>query len=622
MAHAAQLSLWRNELTEDTPILPHSEASELELLAQIHRGGNEHMKEVLALGLRAEHFYHMPVGYAPRGLLFKALESIFYRRGDVRSYAELEDQLRHDDCFTTVGPELRRLDDSWGVARKEFLVGKIKETFLLREVMRRANDLVTLIGDGQIDDPMIASMRVRELAEFAQSYDQRAVSSLVSLNSRRPVLSDAALYGLAGDWIRTIEPHTEASNAALLAQFLVSYGNVIGRTAHFRAEADNHYMNLFVVVVGLSSKARKGTSWGHVVFLFDAIDPDWRASGRGGLESGEGIIFHVRDGSGSDLGVTDKRLLVVESEFGAPLRIMERTGNTLSPTLRQAWDRGDLEGLTKNSPTRATGAHISTIGHITEYELQQHLNAVEASNGFSNRFLWVCSERSKSLPRGGGLNTVDLQPIVNRLRDAVKFGKRAGELRPNDEAWALWDEVYDELSEGKQGLLGAVTSRGEAQVMRLACCYALLDLSDAITKTHLEAALALWQYCEQSAAFIFGDRLGDPVADRILESLKGCSEGLTRTDISHLFKRHKSTVEIDGALRSLTKQGRIRSTPEQTTGRPAERFFAVVQGAKKAKEAKEADGQSDPDGLSSLSSLNSQSVDGPPVGVAVDERVF
>ena len=66
----------------------------------------------------------------------------------------------------------------------------------------------------------------------------------------------------------------------------------------------------------------------------------------------------------------------------------------------QAWDSGDLGTLTKNSSTRATGAHISLIGHITADELRRYLTQTEQANGFGNRHLWFCVKRSKELPHG------------------------------------------------------------------------------------------------------------------------------------------------------------------------------------------------------------------------------
>ena len=85
-------------------------------------------------------------------------------------------------------------------------------------------------------------------------------------------------HGLAGEIVRLIEPHTEADPVALLVQLLAAFGSAIGRSAHFLAEADQHFGNLFVVMVGVSSKGRKGTSWGHIKKLFALAASDWEAS--------------------------------------------------------------------------------------------------------------------------------------------------------------------------------------------------------------------------------------------------------------------------------------------------------------------------------------------------------
>ena len=117
----------------------------------------------------------------------------------------------------------------------------------------------------------------------------------------------------------------------------------------------------------------------------------------GGLSSAEGLINEVRD---QELP-TDRRLMAVSDEFASVLRVMAREGNTLSPSLRSAWDSGNLRTLVKTDPLKATGAHISLVGHITRTELLKYLNDTESHNGFANRLLWTSVKRSKCLPEGG-----------------------------------------------------------------------------------------------------------------------------------------------------------------------------------------------------------------------------
>lgn len=407
-------------------------------------------------------------------------------------------------------------------------------------------------------------------------------------------LKEQAFHGVIGELARAIDPHTEADQAAIIIQSLVAFGNTVGRGAFFRVEGDHHFGNLFTVIVGPTAKGRKGTSWGHVRRGFEAVDQLWAQTRiLSGLASGEGVIWSVRDPIEKqepirghrrvvdyqtvveDQGVSDKRVLLIEPEFSSPLRVMEREGNTLSAVLRDAWDTGTLRTLTKNSPARATGAGISIIGHITREELLRHLTSTEAGNGFANRFLWLCARRSKILPEGGRIERANLAPIIVQLKHAVTFGQSAGELKRDESARRAWCAVYEQLSEGKPGLLGSVTSRAEAQVVRLSLLYALLDCSPMICAEHLEAALAVWDYCEASAKYVFGDTLGDPVADAILNGLKASPEGLTRTDIAGLFGRHKSVVQIDGALAAIESLGRAMRQTEKTGGRPVERWKMV-----------------------------------------------
>ncbi len=339
-------------------------------------------------------------------------------------------------------------------------------------------------------------------------------------------------------------------------------------------ESTRHPLVLFPLLVGETSRGRKGTSWNHVRRLCAEVDPFWaQERATGGLSSAEGLINEVRDDADPPL---DRRLLIVETEYASVLRVMGREGNTLSPQLRRAFDGDDLRTMTKNNPLKATGAHIGEIGHITKDELLRYLSDTEAHNGFANRLLWCCIRRSKCLPEGGRLPAEEFQSLVDSLHSVADWAKQQGqiEMRRDDAARRLWANVYPTLTTGWPGLLGAATSRAEAYTLRLSMIYAALDKSAVIRVEHLKPALATWDYAFDSARFIFGDATGDPVADRIRQELANADEGLTRTEISRLLTRHVSSTRIDQALALLARLDIAEKRKMQTDGRPIEVWIA------------------------------------------------
>ncbi len=239
-----------------------------------------------------------------------------------------------------------------------------------------------------LSSPLFAEARQREERRQERLANEYAADSDGEFVTDRhwPVLDKDALYGLAGDIVRAIDPYTEADPVATLLNVLTAFGNRINATAHATVQHDCHPARLFVVQVGDTSKGRKGTGWSTPRYLFSLCDPDWtKARVKSGLSSGEGLIYNVRDPriakvpvkekgrfTGEydevcvDEGGEDKCLLVIEPEFASTLTVMAREGNTLSAIIRQAWDYGALSPLTKNNPTKATNAHISLTGHITK----------------------------------------------------------------------------------------------------------------------------------------------------------------------------------------------------------------------------------------------------------------
>jgi hypothetical protein len=73
-------------------------------------------------------------------------------------------------------------------------------------------------------------------------------------------MRDEAMHGLAGKLVQTLEPHTESDPAALLVQTLAGWGSLIGRGPFYVTDGAHHHTNLYVNLVGTTSKGRKGTS--------------------------------------------------------------------------------------------------------------------------------------------------------------------------------------------------------------------------------------------------------------------------------------------------------------------------------------------------------------------------
>jgi hypothetical protein len=402
-------------------------------------------------------------------------------------------------------------------------------------------------------------------------------------------MEEAAYRGLFGRIVETVDPHTEGDPVAVLASAITAFGSALGRGPYVEIGATKHRVNFFCGIVGETAKGRKGSTWDPIENIMHAADRRW-TEGRilSGLSSGEGLISEVRDpvevpGKDGkmitvDQGVKDKRLLVMEGELSQALKVMKREGNTLSPVMRNAWDGKSLRTMVKHSPHRATNPHISVLGHITHDELVRHLTETEMANGLANRFQWFLVKRSKSLPFGGAWHTANLQPISRALVAALEYGNSEMRMAWADDAKPLWCEAYELLTEDRAGMFGAVTARAEAQALRLAMIYALADLSREIRLEHVESALAVWQYAEESARLIFGDLLGDPDADKLLTALRDTEDGsMTRNEVRELFGRNKGAEELDRIRTVLLKEGRIRVTRsrEGEGKKPTERWFAA-----------------------------------------------
>ncbi len=416
-----------------------------------------------------------------------------------------------------------------------------------------------------------------------------------------PCLLSSALPGLAGEFVALATRCSEADPAAVLATFLARFGVEVygfepGKGPYVRVGETRHPPRLYAVVVGASSRARKGTSAKPVLRAFEEIPEKWKngppvAPHTGGpLSSGEGLAFRLRerDAEGGEDEepsghTTDKRLFVLDEELAAATATMKRKGNTLSMALRSFWDSGDYEPLTKITPVVVRGAHVGIVTHITVRELRRNLDATQIANGFANRFLWICARRTKLVVCPTAIPEGEFAPFRETLWERIRLAQSRSELQFTPEARSLWEKVYPEVSRDLPGAGGDITARGEAHCIRLALVYALLDGAKCIGPGHLRAALALWQYARDSALYIFGDGEEDGLLRKILQALR--SGPKSTTDLNALFGGRVTSRTMQALLQELVGCGLVEKREIKTGGRPR----ILYHGVEKAEKGKKND---------------------------------
>ena len=329
-----------------------------------------------------------------------------------------------------------------------------------------------------------------------------------------------------------------------------------------------------MVLVGATSKARKGTAQAQVRRVMALADSDFiEHRVLNGFGSGEAIVDAVASGG-------DPRLLILEPEWGRLLSVAHRDGSTISPLLREAWDGSRLAIRTRKASAVASGAHIAVVGHVTPDELRSKLTDVEVANGFANRHLFAMVRRSKLLPSGGNLDESIVNTLGRKVGSRLDAARKVGTLQRSHQAAQWWDnELYPTMAyDDPGGLVGAVIARDAAQVLRLSVAYALTDGSRKIERHHLEAAWAVWRFCRASVVAIFGDCTGNPVADKVLEAVRTAgAQGLTTDDLYRVLGRHVSAERRKAATDLLARRGLIEVRTVGTRGRSATVFVSCEE---------------------------------------------
>jgi hypothetical protein len=377
-----------------------------------------------------------------------------------------------------------------------------------------------------------------------------------------PAPPDPAVYrGPLGEITMAVASSTEADPVGILGTMMVMFGVACGggRTLY---QGSLQRANLSVLLAGETGfRGRKGTGLdiGRAVFrlAYHELEDLWLV----GVASGEAIAGHLQRHEG------EERVLIVESEFGRLLTVMNRQDSTLSPVLRNAWDGVPLGHARSRDESLVTRHHVGILGHITPVELAAKLTSVDAANGFLNRLLVLAVRRANVIPFPTAPDSL-VARFVEPLHRAIIEAQTPAELAFDGPARNRWEDFYADLAiEPRFGLSGALTGRHEAQVARLALVYALSERSGVVGVDHLNAAIALANYSRRSITWAFGDSTGNRHADVLRGML---AEGEVPWDEARRGLGLRTAADMTDVVAVLVaaRLAEVVTLPRQGGGRP------------------------------------------------------
>ena len=393
-----------------------------------------------------------------------------------------------------------------------------------------------------------------------------------------PSWDDNILYGPAGELVKKASQYNEAHPAGMLADFVVAFGNMIGRGPYFNINSTHHYTNEFLARVGDSSYSRKGGGRDAIDEPLKIIAKDWYL-GRvvSGFGSSEAIVHSVRDTRIQKVfqkkknryedvvtpGVDDKRLCIREPELASIFVLAGKAESRADIVLREGWDSKPLRNIVKgategiNNSAFCMEPHISISGDTTRHELVSKLPKGADENGFGNRFLYCYVYRVKLCPNGGP--DLDWSQEIPYFYEALQFAQAQKYVPLSAAAKKVWIRMYTEIENNHlPGQAGKMTSRAAAHIRRLALIYAMLDKSEVVESRHLQAARKLWNYCEESARYIFNKYTREHLGILLFVEKQG-ETNLTEIR-EEFFHRNKRAGWIRAQVVELAKGGFVTLT--------------------------------------------------------------
>ena len=371
-------------------------------------------------------------------------------------------------------------------------------------------------------------------------------------------LPPIAWRGLFKDYRALMADTTEAADAFHYATFLQVFGCTLGRRL-FVYHAGRLYPNFYTCLVGRSGLTRKDTAWsrgGDILGRLHSYSDDEKPPFRiiRGIRSYEGLL--------DELSGTRMVRLIQQGEFLSLLSKahQDSVGNII-PALTELYDCPDRVNppVHQKSPADCQEPFVSIMAGTTQAWLQKALTEKEIYGGFANRWCYFSGSPKEPNPSPQKVNAYKRDELIQKINEIRLWAQDVpdGEISITGEADALFAEYYC-ASYWRcliEGLIPTLIVRIQDFIWKIALLYAADDMSAIITRDHLDAAIAVGNYLEDSVAEVFvgfGTSNGKAQESKLLDYLRNEGGPVAEREIyRHLAMSAKELASLIGPLMKL-----------------------------------------------------------------------
>ncbi|EPB6687166.1 DUF3987 domain-containing protein [Vibrio alginolyticus] len=399
-----------------------------------------------------------------------------------------------------------------------------------------------------------------------------------------PKLRPEGLKGLIGHIANDLSDGTEASAEFIAAYLKVRLSSCIPRgfaEMPFGAFVTQPRINCLLALPtgegkGLAEKQANAVINTAQKLLENTVSehsdlPFYSRVHAGGLSTGEGIAFELRDDSVNkkgeiEHGVKDKRLCVVESEFANLLIKCNTRDSILSGTIRKLFDGDPIEPMTKTDRTSCNEPHAHIVGYIPPKELVVRMDSVSISNGFANRFPIYSGIQQLHQPIPKVIDRTVLESHAKELNKIITWcHQEKRTLTMSDCYKNLWIEKYSDLKQigAKDSIEQSLMTRAPHYATMYAMLFAMFDMSTTVTSDHLKSSLAWIDYWHDSVRYIFNPEADAFKAEKnnlqaleVLNTIRTLitengGQPITRTPLQQALGKNYTSKQVTDLLKLL-----------------------------------------------------------------------